>query len=353
MTQHSLRRPIVSLGDLVADVILHVPTLPIEAGKHQLALDIRLEPGGGSNLLIAGARLGHPMATIDIMGDDVWGYRVVEILWMEGIDVTPVRHHGTTTRVVVVVSEAGEHVFLGNYGQGEKLTLDKEHHELIRNAGALFSSGYALEEQRLCDVVLEAMTFARHHGIPVFFDSGPFMSKVPADLRSRALSLIDIVMLAEEELPFLIDGRAEDILATGPRMVVIKRGPQGCSIYTREGQVDAPGYPVAVMDTTAAGDSFGAAFMIATLRGWSLAECARFSNAVGAAKVQKLGGGRNVPTLDEVLAVIDRFAIDLPLSGAEQHELLRQMQDARLPLPARNAPFFSSTAVISSGKSPF
>ena len=353
MTDYVAPSPIISLGDLVADVILHVPTLPIEAGQHQLALEIGLEPGGGSNLLIAGVRLGHPMATIDIMGDDVWGYRVVEILWMEGIDVTPVRHHGTTTRVVVVVSEAGEHVFLGNYGEGDRLELDREHLSIIPEAGALFCSGYSLEEPRLREVSLEVMALAQQHDIPVFFDSGPLMGNVPADLRDRSLTLIDTLMLAEEELPFVTDGDARDLLAKGPSMVVIKRGPEGCRIHTQEGTLDSPGYPVNVVDTTAAGDSFDAAFMIASLRGWSLDAVARYSNAVGAAKVQKLGGGRNVPNLEDVLEVIERFAIDLPMSADEQRTLLQEMHTARPPMPARNAPFLNSSALISGERNPF
>jgi sugar/nucleoside kinase (ribokinase family) len=35
------------------------------------------------------------------------------------------------------------------------------------------------------------------------------------------------------------------------------------------------------------------------------------ANAVGAAKVQKLGTGRNMPTLPEVHAVLERFSADV------------------------------------------
>ena len=44
--------PIVSIGDLVADLVVAIPTLPAEAGRHQIAEEIRLEPGGGANFLI-------------------------------------------------------------------------------------------------------------------------------------------------------------------------------------------------------------------------------------------------------------------------------------------------------------
>jgi sugar/nucleoside kinase (ribokinase family) len=51
-----------------------------------------------------------------------------------------------------------------------------------------------------------------------------------------------------------------------------------------------------VRDTAAAGDSFDAAFIYAYLRGWPLSDIAAFANAMGAAKVQKLGSGSSVPT---------------------------------------------------------
>ena len=83
-------QPIVSIGDLVADLIVSIPTLPAEAGHHQIAEEIQLEPGGGANLLIAGARLGYPMAAIGALGDDLWGYEVAGLIRSEGVDLSGV-----------------------------------------------------------------------------------------------------------------------------------------------------------------------------------------------------------------------------------------------------------------------
>jgi len=70
-----------------------------------------------------------------------------------------------------------------------------------------------------------------------------------------------------------------------------------------------------VRDTSAAGDSFDAAFIYAYLRGWSLADVAAFANAVGAAKVQKIGSGTQVPTADEVRAVLKKYGVPLDFPG--------------------------------------
>ncbi|GAB4423090.1 MAG: PfkB family carbohydrate kinase [Anaerolineae bacterium] len=309
--------PIISVGDLVADIITAIPVLPAVAGQHQVADEVRLEPGGGANFLIAGARLGWPMAAIGALGADEWGQRVAAALQAEGIDLSGVTLSGTTTTVIVLVSRAGEHVFLGQYGHGPTVTVGDAASRLLHRAGAVFCAGYTLLEARLVEAALDALAQAKAAGIPVYFDPGPQMAGVPPQIKARLLPLVDVVLTTVEEIPLLlVDGSTPaDVLAAGVGVVVAKRGAAGCAVYAAGESapvVDLPGHPVSVVDTSAAGDSFNAGFMVGRLRGWSLAEAARLANAVGAAKVQKLGGGRSVPTLPEVRAVIEQFGVSLP-----------------------------------------
>lgn len=309
-------QPIVGIGDLVADLVVSIPTLPVEVSQHQIAQDIRLEPGGGANFLIAGARLGHPMAAIGALGADDWGYQVAELIRAEGVELSGMQHQGTTTLVVLLVSQTGQHVFLGKYGHGAKIALRSADIELIKNCGALYCAGYTLCEVRLQELALAALELAQHHNRPVYFDPGPQIVDVPPALRWKALSLTDSLLLTAEEISLLTSGSVADLIKLGPDTVIVKQGSKGCTIYSRSGVkpvLESPGYPVPVVDTSAAGDSFNAAFIVASLWGWSLTDCAKLANAVGAAKVKKLGGGRNVPTLDEVRAVIGEFEIDLEL----------------------------------------
>jgi sugar/nucleoside kinase (ribokinase family) len=279
-----------------------------------VADDLRLEPGGGANFLIAGARLGQPMAALGALGDDHWGRQVIDVLQAEGIDVSGVTRSGRTTTVVVLVGQRGEHVFLGKYGHGSKIEVSPSALDVVGGAGAIFCAGYTLCESRLVDLALAVAQQAKRTGIPLYFDPGPQMGGVPPAVWQALLPLVDVVLPTEDEIPLLVDGGSVSaLLDAGPHTVVVKRGAAGCAIYSRsQPVVDAPGFPVPVVDTSAAGDSFDAAFITGRLRGWSLGNCAKLANAVGAAKVQKLGGGRNVPTLPEVQAVLHQFNISLP-----------------------------------------
>ncbi len=304
--------PILSIGDLVADIIVSIPTLPAEAGQHQIADEIQLEPGGNANFLIAGARLGYPMAALGVLGKDEWGHRVAALVRAEGVDLSAVQHSGTTTTVIVLVSQANDHVFLGKNGYGSKIELGQVEIELVKQAKAIFFTGYALAETGLVDIILTTLQEAKQAKIPIYFDPSPQMAQVPTGLRQQILPLINTIFTTQEEIPLLVDnGSVANLMTQGPQTVVVKKGAAGCTVYNSDGQFTVLGYAVPVVDTEAAGDSFNAAFMVAQQWGWPLKECATLANAVGAAKVQKLGGGRQVPTLTEIRAILEQFETDI------------------------------------------
>jgi sugar/nucleoside kinase (ribokinase family) len=309
---------VVSIGDLVADLVVTIPHLPVEANAHQLARHIRLEPGGAGNFLIAGRRLGMHMLALDTIGDDVFGAAVVEILSREGVDVAPVmRQPGTSsTTVIVLVDEAGEHVFLGGYGVGPSVEMPEGWVKLLRSADAAFASGYTFQEKRLADAAMQALQIAYQAGVPVFFDPGPEMAEADPEQVAAILATSNALLLTEEEVPLMTGGTpgisaARQLLDLGPGLVCVKRGAKGCLVLTPDQVFEHPGFQVPTRDTTAAGDSFAAAFIYAYLRGWPLSQTAAFANAMGAAKVQKIGSGSQVPSAEELRLLLRDFQVEL------------------------------------------
>ncbi len=67
-----------------------------------------------------------------------------------------------------------------------------------------------------------------------------------------------------------------------------------------------PPFSVDVVDTTGAGDAFAAGYIIGKLRGWGMADCVLLANAMGAAACTKLGAGEQMPSLDDVRALLAR-----------------------------------------------
>ena len=110
-----------------------------------------------------------------------------------------------------------------------------------------------------------------------------------------------------------IDQACNILLGMGPEIVVIKQSNKGSSVYTENEKHHVPAFKVKEIDPTGAGDCYCAGFITGLLKEMSLHEAARFANAVGAAKVKKLGGGCNVPTLAEVQAIIEEYNLEFKL----------------------------------------
>ena len=311
---------IVSLGDLVTDVVIHIPHLPVQAAQHQLADRFSIEPGGAGNFLIAGARLGMRMVALGALGDDAFGRITTDILVQEGVDMRGliVAPGSSTTSVAVLADQTGQHVFLGKYGEGPLIEMPDEWVKPATTADALFAFGYSLQEERFSSTCLRTMQLASQHDVPVFFDPGPEMVRTTQVQRDEAVRLSRVLLMTEEEIPFLAGGRtgleaARALLEKGPELVCVKRGDRGCVLFGREQEAVHPGFPVPLRDTAAAGDSFAAAFIYAYLSGWDLESIAAFANAMGAAKVQKIGSGTQVPNRAEVQAVLDLYNVDLKI----------------------------------------
>ena len=88
----------------------------------------------------------------------------------------------------------------------------------------------------------------------------------PEDLR-RTLAVVDIVVLNEGEARMLagvanLKKAAVEIRKLGPRIVVVKRGEHGVTLFSEDSIFSAPGYPLDdVRDPTGAGDTFAGGFM--------------------------------------------------------------------------------------------
>jgi sugar/nucleoside kinase (ribokinase family) len=309
---------IIVLGDLLADLSLRIESFPVQAGGMQRVSYFELGPGGAANTAIAAARLGLSVGHLGEIGDDRAGRWILDDLRAEGIDVSGVIASAQATTAVagVIVDAHGEPAYLGYPGRQYLPSLPAEWAERIQKAEALFVDGW-VDHTRQADLILEGLQGTRKSGVPSFFDPGPGNPALDSAWHGEACRRATVVLATEDEAQ-RISGRsdplesAKAILALGPELVVIKRGVAGCFLVRQDEVYLAGGYPVDALDATGAGDSLDAAVIDGFLRRLPLPALGTLANAVGAAKVLKLGTGRNVPTRDEVRAILRRFGVDSP-----------------------------------------
>jgi len=107
-------------------------------------------------------------------------------------------------------------------------------------------------------------------------------------------------MLAGKEEP---RQAARELLARGAGTVIIKRGEKGSILFSSATEIELPAYRVEVRDTTCAGDSFVAGFLLGVSRGAPLAESMSLGNAAGALCTTQLSH-RGITALADLLNLI-------------------------------------------------
>lgn len=311
----------VSLGDLVADLVVGVPRLPICAGEHQRAHLIEVEAGGNCNSLIMAARLGLRAKAVGVVGADFYGAEVIRRLQNEQVDVTHVRQWpgGETGIAIVLVDDAAQHVFVGKHGAGPVYGAPQapsaDWQTIIPQSRAIFTSAYDLRPTALFpgDAILDGLALAQTRQIPIFFDLGPPAFHLNPTYIQAAVEQTTVFLATAEEATAWAGVNepltaAQAILRLGPSLVALKLGAAGCLLVTRAQTVHVPGFTVPVRDTCGAGDAFDAACVYGWLQGDSLEQMGLLANAVGAMTVTKLGTGTRLPQRAEIAQLLRQQA---------------------------------------------
>jgi sugar/nucleoside kinase (ribokinase family) len=309
---------VLSVGDLVIDMIMPV-SLPLLPAQHQNVDFLKIEPGGASNFMIAARHMGLRISSVGALGDDMFGTELLRILNDVGVETQQVYVEPDTRSTTVMVltdQNTGQHVFIGHYGNGNEAPYTEAIDTLVASVDAVLIQGYTYYERRVVTMAMQTVTRAQELGVPVYLDIGPMMAQLTAERAQWAVSHANVVFLTEDEVPLAADGRTgqkayQHLFGLGVEQIVLKQGAHGCSIITPSGSHHVPGFRVSVVDTVGAGDSFDAAYITGNLAGMDAHHSALLANAMGAACVQKVGAGRNVPTCAEVQAVLNANAVDL------------------------------------------
>jgi sugar/nucleoside kinase (ribokinase family) len=272
-------------GTLVADLIVR----PIRnwPGKNQNAsVDlIEILPGGAvANTGMALARLGMPVSTYASVGEDNIGKVVKDSVsrWAarDAISVIP---SSRTTASVVGVSQDGDRSFLSAPGACDQFSLTPEQVEReIASGSRALHIGYAMILPRLdgeplkkvmhCASQLGALTSLD----VTYFDDRPWpdLLKLMPEIDLFCPSLLEASAItgksnASEAATALVEAGVR-------KFVAVTDGARGALIdVVGEGQKFVPARPVAVIDTTGAGDAFIAGVLAAWYRGlpwWTAAQ---------------------------------------------------------------------------------
>lgn len=306
------QRKILVVGSLNADLVQNVPRVP-NPGETIEGSELQMFCGGkGANQACAAARLGGVVRMAGMVGEDVFGARLVAELAAAGVDVSRIgRSAKATGAATIFVLPTGENLIVLSPGANAEVSAASALEAVdAQEAGDLLLCQFEIPMQ----TVVAALLAARKRGVLTILDPAP-AKPMPAEMFAAVSVLTPnqseaaaILGEAAGEICSMDDARvaADRLLQRGPEAAIVKMGGLGCVVATEKFSVEIAGHAVKAVDTTGAGDTFNGALAVALGEGADLVEAARFANGAAALSVMRAGAIQSIPTRD----ALDRFLQD-------------------------------------------
>lgn len=298
-------KKITVVGSLNMDVVIETPYMP-KCGETISGKNVTLIPGGkGANQAYAVGKLGGEVAMIGAVGTDASGEALINNLKRVDVDVTGIRQleEGMTGQAFITVDDKGDNSIIIMAGANGMVTneLINENADMIRESDIVM-----LQLEIPLEVVTHVKELAVREGKTVIVDPAPAISNIPDGfwegidyIKPNETELAILTGLTMETREELVKG-ARVMIGKGVKNVIVTLGGAGCLLVTAETEEFFASYKVKAVDTTAAGDSFTAAFALALSQGADDREAIRLGQKVSSIAVTRKGAQTSIPTIEEV-----------------------------------------------------
>jgi sugar/nucleoside kinase (ribokinase family) len=292
-------------GELNPDLIMRDCRIFPSPGKEVQVNDLELSLGSSSAICAVGlARLGDSVSFTATVGNDFYGEYCVDTLRRAGVDVSGVRRRDDLkTGITVSITSDKDRALVTYPGAITALRSDDLPDAVFANQDHFHVSSWFLQDG-LRPGLKNRFAAARKAGLTTSLDSGYDPSETWSEDLLDTLDEVDVFLPNESEILGITGCRTVNDairkLDNGRLLVVVKLGAEGCVACHQGELIRVQAFPIEVIDTTGAGDSFNAGFLHTWLRGETVSSCLRFATACGALSTRGLGGTATQPNEEEV-----------------------------------------------------
>ena len=305
----NVRSGICVLGSLNMDLVCQLDSFH-KPGETVTARAFHTYTGGkGGNQAVAAAKLGQKVTMVGCVGGDAYGAEYKKVLEDLGVNTQylSVLPEEPTGVALIEVDKEGENRIVVVPGANARVDEARalEAHLAFMHCGALL-----LQMETPVESAIAAAEIAHFAGATVILDPAP-AQPIPERLRAAC----DYVTPNETELAVLtgMDTSTAEaalpacrkLIEMGAKAVINKRGEEGALLVTPTGQNLFFGRRVLAVDTTAAGDTFNAAFATGLMMGMDEHDAICFANGAAAVSVTGEGAQSAMPTLGEAIAFVE------------------------------------------------
>ncbi len=287
---------LVGIGLNATDTIIQLDHYPERGAKGEYQAAQVLPGGQVATVTVACALWGLRTRYVGKLGDDDAAALHRREFARARVDAQLLTESGAPSlQSLILVDASGERTVLNRRDARLALQPSELHREQLDSARCLHIDGYDTA------AATRAAGWAQSAGIPVVADLDETYAGIHA-----LLPLIDYLIVSRD-FPERLTGEADLHLALPAmhrqyncRLAAATLGDSGVLAWDGQRFHHQPAFPVAVKDTTGAGDLFHAGFIYAMLQGWPLAQQLRFACAAAALNCTATGARGYIAPLQEI-----------------------------------------------------
>jgi hypothetical protein len=299
---------VVVAGDYCLDLIFAQLAAFPSLGVEVVSRSFGVVPGAAYNPVVAMHRLGLRVGWAADFGNDDFSRQALEFARGEGLDEALFVHHKRPLRkITVALTFPEDRAFVAYYDPNPKVPaalrqMAKIHTRLVyipgMYTGPAFDTGLRFLRAQSAQIMMDGNLFsaddANHSDVRRVL--GALDAFLPNRLEAQMMTGESDVEAALRRLQGLT------------RMPVLKAGSDGAYAIQDGELIHCEALSLEPLDTTGAGDCFGAGFIKAWLDGLPLEDCLRWGNIAGGLSTLGHGGTGQVVRSEDVLPHLGRLA---------------------------------------------
>ena len=297
-------KKILVIGSSNTDMVIKTNNFPVP-GETILGGRFLMNAGGkGANQAVASARLGGMVTFIGKIGDDIFGKQAVQQLEDEGINVNfvAVDHENPSGVAMITVDRKAENTIVVAPGSNGTLSPG----DFNKALSEFNESEFVLMQLEIPIPTVEYIArIAAQKQKKVILNPAP-----AAKLSDELLQNLYIITPNETEAELLTGIKVTDeksaldaasaLHEKGVEIVIITMGAAGAFVLINGESELIKAPKVEAHDTTAAGDTFNGALVVALSEGKTIQESIVFANKAAAISVTRIGAQSSIPFRNEI-----------------------------------------------------
>ncbi len=299
---------------VVNDLRRHQKLIAFEYGSKIIPEEAKFTYGGGAfNIAVASAKMGLRVSSVMNIGSEGTGSLVIKDLAAVGVNTDHiVRDHKHHTAMSIIVGMPGEdHTMFLYRGANNYLKI---HDWRPLRCKWLYLSSLTGES---ADIIPELFSFARAHNVHVAWNPGSEQLNGGYDDLSSYLEETAVLILNRDEAVKLASSKDKSLAKADEKkllaelqkmtggIVIVTDGANGSYLNDGNKEYHEPAAGGEVVETTGAGDAYGATFVAAHILGYGPKYGMKLAAANSGNVVRYIGAQEGLMTFDELSAKID------------------------------------------------